>query len=682
MKKTVLVFLLLAAGSAALQAQKKQPTPEQLKAGTLALSNPEQRVFRWNGDTPIFWQSAERVASTYQLAGSESTARQSQNLTEAEKNPTLSPDGKYVAFTRNNDLYTIRLSDKKETRLTSDGSDVILNGRASWVYMEEILGRRTDYCAFWWSPDSKQIAFFRSDETHVPLFTITDSPEQHGYVETLRYPKSGDPIPQVKTGVVSSDGGAIVWAAVDNAEEHYLALPYWRPDSKALWLQWSNRKQNHLKILEMNLATGQLKQIYEEQQKAWIAIDNEPRIHFLKSGKGFVLASDKSGWNRLYLHDMNGKFLHAITGDNCTVLDVLRIDEKENTVFFTCYKDNIGCEDFYRVGLDGKKLQRLTFGNYAHSISLSDNGNYFVTTYSNVQTPPKVDLYNTKGKFVRHIQDTKRPEFDEYEFPKTDFVALKSDDGKFDIPMRIVWPLHMQPGKKYPVRISIYGGPGSMQVRARWTDVFNGLAYRLAEEGVISVTLDHRGSGHNGKVGQEYMYRNLGYWEMADYSQAVRWLIDNKQANPEKIFISGFSYGGYLTTYALTYGADVFTHGIAGGSVTDWMLYDATYTERFMDLPADNLEGYKKSAALTYADRLKGKLLLTHGLRDENVHIQNTYQLVSAFQNALKDFELMVYPENRHGYRGRKQQFSRNAEVVFIYRHLLDKPAPEDLLTK
>lgn len=718
MKKIGISILLLACASG-LSAQKKQLAEGQIWADTLQITDPVRRVINWDGDKAILLGGSPRLALSMPVLSADGktgkitevdrkSIKSTVRVTEArvmdggdiflvtpdgrqtqitaspevEKNPVLSPDLKYVAFTRNNDLYTIRLSDRKETRLTTDGSDVILNGRASWVYMEEILGRKTDYCTFWWSPDSKHVAFFRSDESKVPVFTVADSPGQNGYLETLRYPKPGNPIPQVKAGVVSPDGGAITWAAVDAAEEHYFALPYWRPDSKALWLQWSNRKQNHLKILEMDLASGQLKQLYDEQQKTWIAIDAESRIRFLESGKGFILTSDKSGWNRLYLHDMNGKLITSLTPDNCTVLDVLRIDEKEKTIYFTCYKDHIACEDFYKVNLDGKALQRLSFGPYTHNISLSDNGKYFVTAYSNTQTPPKVDMYTTKGKFVCRIQDTKRAELDEYERPQVELVTLKSDDGKFDIPMRIVWPLNRQPGKKYPVKISIYGGPNSLRVRDGWINLSGGGTYKQAQDGLILVMLDHRGSGHNGKIGQEYLYRNLGYWEMKDYSQAVRWLVDNKQADPEKIMITGFSYGGYLTSYALTYGADVFTHGIAGGSVTDWMLYDATYTERFMDLPVDNAEGYKKSAVLTYADKLKGKLLLTHGVRDENVHIQNTYQLVSVLEDKLKDFELMVYPESRHGYWGNKLMHSRNLENEFVYRYLLNKPLPEELLAK
>ena len=591
---------------------------------------------------------------------------------EEEKNPTLSPDQKYVAFTRNNDLYTIRLADKKETRLTDDGSAVILNGFASWVYMEEILGRGSHYRAFWWSPDSERLAFFRTDDSRVPLFTITDSPGQDGYLETIRYPKAGEPVPQVKAGVVRRDGGAVVWANPKGDDNHYFGLPYWRPDSKALWLQRLNHGQNHLQLLEMELAAGTLREIYGETQATWIAIDDEPRIRFLESGKGFLLQSDKSGWNHLYLHDMHGKLLNPVTAGSYTVLEVLRVDEREKTVYFTCYKDHVGCVDFYKVQLDGKNLQRLSFGNYTHHISLSPNGKHFVTTYSNVKTPPEVALYTTGGKRVNKLQNTKNEMISGCKTLETDFVVLRSDDGLFDLPVRVTWPPNRDEGRSYPVILSIYGGPNAMSVREGWQNTSDE-TLRLAREGVIQAVVDHRGSGHNGKVGQNYMHRNLGHWEINDYARVVRWLVEQGQADPKKMMITGFSYGGYLTCYALTYGADVFTHGIAGGSVTDWLLYDAVYTERFMDTPAENPEGYKAASALTHAGKLEGRLLLTHGLRDENVHAQNTFQLVSLLEDLNKTFDLMIYPASRHGYWGAKREHSRKLTSRFIDEQLLNK---------
>jgi dipeptidyl-peptidase-4 len=685
------IFGLFLLTGASLAAQKKQLTDEELRNNFVRITDPVLQVKEWHGSrvtlscvaSPV-WNSrtvtvdaaeGKIISDTKGLeeqAGFLSMEEQFIESIEGAVNPALSPDSAYIAFTRRHDLYTIRLADRKETRLTFDGSSDILNGHASWVYMEEILGRAGRYRAFWWSPDSRRLAFFRTDDSRVPLFTITDSPGKNGYVETMRYPKAGDALPQVKAGIVSPDGGEITWARIDSNAEHYLGLPYWRPDGQALWLQWLNRDQNHYKLLEIAVASGTTKELYEERQSTWISLDDEPRIRFLPSGKGFILASDKSGWRQLYLHDMDGRLLHRITNGSYTVTETLAVDEKTKTVYFTAYKDQLGALDFYRVGLDGKRLQRLSFGSYSHRIALSPDNRYFVTTYSNVETPPQVALYHTNGKFICSIQDTRNENFHLYEQPETRFLTLRSDDGRFLIPLRITYPLRMEAGKKYPVKLDVYGGPGVMQVRNEWRNAFGGDAYQYARDGLLQVALDHRGSGHNGKAGQEEMFRRLGYWEIADYSQAVRWLVENAQADTGKIMITGFSYGGYVACYALTHGAALFTHGIAGGSVTDWQLYDAIYAERYMDAPADNPEGYAAASALTHAASLKGKLLLTHGLRDENVHVQNTFQLVSVLENLQKDFELMLYPESRHGYRDAKREHSRRTEQEFIYTYLLN----------
>jgi dipeptidyl-peptidase-4 len=683
-----------------LFAQQQQLSPSEMFTGAIRITDPVLRVRQWTKDTLYLGvadmrDSTERKMifdlkkgkivedKTTVLLPTELPSHKNDSLIKSlrgAKNITYSPDSAYLAFTRNNDLYTLRLSDNTETRLTHDGSETLLNGRASWVYMEEIFGRATQYAAFWWSPDSRRLAFFHTDESQVPLYMVADSPGQNGYVETLRYPKPGNDLPKVKVGVVPADGGEITWAQVDESEEFYFGLPYWRPDSKALWLQWLDRGQHHYKLLETDIHTGKTSLLHSEHQATWISIDDEPRILFLPSGKGFIFQSDKNGWHHLYLHDMAGRRLQPLTSGNFTVQKVVKVDEQAKTVYFTCYKDNIACEDFYRVGLDGKNLQRLSFGNYHHQIALSDDGQYFVTTYSNTTTPHKVALYTTKGKLVAELQDSKNANFDKYERPITTFVTIKSADGKYDLPMRITLPLHMEKGKVYPLKVDVYGGPGKASVRNNWVNNFGGDSHQYAADGLIQAVIDHRGSGHNGRLGQNEMYRNLGYWEIKDYSHCVQWLIAHRQADLSKIMITGFSYGGYVTSYALTYGAEVFTHGIAGGSVTDWRLYDVIYTERYMDTPANNPEGYKTSSVVNHADRLEGKLLLTHGLRDENVHAQNTFQLASAFEDLGKEFELLIYPESRHGYRGLKAKHSRKTDIQFVYKYLLEKPVPEGMV--
>lgn len=603
------------------------------------------------------------------------------NDTFPEINATVSPDGKYIGYTKNNDLYAVEIATQKENRLTTDGSDVILNGYASWVYTEEILGRASRYRSFWWSPDSKNIAFFRTDDSPVAPFTITDAPGAHGYLETVRYPKVGDKNPEVKVGIVNPAGGVVVFADFDAKEDQYFGAPFWTNDGSSLWVQWMNRKQNNLKIYAVDPSTGAKKTVYDEVQKTWIQLeDGYERMHMLANNKNFILESDKTGWNNLYLYDMTGKLINEITPGKFTVTDVNFIDEAKKTIYFTARsKENTARRDLYSVNFDGKKMQRLTFGDYNHGgINMSPDGSYFVTTYNNVSTPTKISLVSNKGKIIKDIADSKGAEMNDYALAKTEIVRVKSDDGLYDLPMKVTWPMNYDKNKKYPVLISIYGGPNAGTVMDNWGLTGNQQFY--ANEGLIQVAMDHRASGHFGKEGVNYMYHNLGYWEMKDYTTMTKWLIANAGADPKKICITGFSYGGYLSCYALTYGADVFTHGMAGGSVVDWTLYDTHYTERYMGTPADNAEGYKTSSVLNYADKYKGMLQIVHGNIDDNVHLQNSIQFTSKLQDLKKDFEMMFYSGGRHGWGGNKGIHFQNLKTQFIYKYLLEKPVPKSML--
>ena len=560
-------------------------------------------------------------------------------------------------------------------RLTSDGSKLILNGYASWVYMEEILGRSSQYRSYWWSPDSKKIAFFRSDDTKVPLFVITNAKGLHGEVEYTHYPKVGDPNPSVKIGIISPNGGAAVWTNINEKQDQYFGMPYWKTDGSSLLVQWMPRSQDQLKIYEVNPKTGNIKEFYSEQQKTWVKLtDDGERISFLQNGKGFILSSDKTGWKHLYYYDMNEKLINQITTGNFTVNKIEFIDEANQLVYFSAKgKENTARIDYYSVSMDGTNLKRLSFGDYNHSlVSLSPTASFFITTYSNSATPEKMVLFNNQGKIIKVLGDSKAAGFDDNSIAKTDFLRVKSDDGLFDLPMKVTWPINMDPTKKYPVLISIYGGPDAGTCWDSWT--LTGAQQWYAKEGLIQVVMDHRASGQFGKVGVNYMHRDLGHWELVDYATMVKWLIANKQADPTKICIAGFSYGGYIGSLALTKGAEVFTHALVGGPVTDWTLYDSHYTERFMDLPSENPEGYKTGNVMNYVDKYKGVMQIVHGEIDDNVHMQNSLQLISKLQDAKKDFEMMVYPGGRHGWPGNKAMHFQNLKTQFIYKHLLEKP--------
>lgn len=630
---------------------------------------PHKQVFVKNNDLLL------------ELPGNTLPIKLTNDLAE-EKNPTLNADETMVAFTRDNDLYTINLDTKQETRLTNDGTKTLLNGFATWVYYEEIFGRSTRYRAFWWSPDNKTLAYMRFDESNIPMFPLYRADGLHGELEETRYPKVGDPNPGVKLGFVPAAGGATTWVDFGETTNHQLGWPKFTPSGDALYVQWQNRGQDSLRLFSVNPANGYKTEVYFETQKTWIDLsDADGRLTFINGGKDLLIESDKTGWSHLYLYSANGQFKNAVTAGNYQVTGVKYLDEKTQTLFFTARTLSATAEThLYSISLNGKNLKQLTPIGFNHNVSLSPTGKYFASTYSNVSTPLAVSLYDNKGKLLKEIDNVKGENFANYTPAKTELIHIKSADGKFDLPAVVTWPANMDKNKTYPMLISIYGGPNAGTVMNTWN--WNATRQWYAQEGLIQVAFDHRASGHFGKAGVNYMHRNLGYWEMEDYKTMAKWFIQNGGADSTKICITGFSYGGYMSCYALTYGADVFTHGMAGGSVVDWRLYDSHYTERYMDLPAENPEGYKTSNVLNYVDRYKGHLQIVHGTMDDNVHMQNSLQLVGALQDKKKDFEFMLYPNGRHGWRNlpaRNDHFE-NLKTSFIYKYLLEKPVPAGFL--
>ncbi len=595
-------------------------------------------------------------------------------------NPTASPDGKWMAYTKkDNNLYVMDTIAKTEIKLTSDGSDVIMNGYASWVYFEEILGRGSRYRAFWWSPDSKRICFMRFDDSKVPVFPIYVIKDQHGFLENQRYPKPGDQNPEVKLGVATIADASIVWADIDPKEDQYLGAPIWTPDNRLL-LQWMNRGQDNLKLYTLDLATGNKTEVYDEKQKAWIDLDEANRISFIEDGKKFIIKTDKDGWENLYLHEMDGTLINPVTTGNFWGTSIVKVDEKTKQIYFRARKENSARFDFYKVGLNGKGLTRLSFGEYSHDqINLSPNGKYFITTYSNLSTPTAMALVDAKGKIIRELGNSKGEEFNNYKLPKTEMVRVKSSDGLFDLPMNITYPINFDPNKKYPVLVSVYGGPNAGTVYDRWRPA-TGITAWWAQEGIIQVSMDNRSSGHFGKKGLDFIHRQMGKWETEDYMACGKWLRQQGWVDTSKLAITGGSFGGYMTCMALTYGADVFTHGVANASVTDWQFYDTHYTERFMDTPGENPDGYKNTSVMTWAPKYRGLLRIVHGSSDDNVHMQNSLTLVNKLQDLGKHFEFMLYPGERHGIGGAnaaKGVHNRTEAYNFYYEQLLNRPMPE-----
>lgn len=601
------------------------------------------------------------------------------NSREIELNPTMSPDFKRVAFTRDNDLYSIDVETMEEVRYTFDGSDLILNGWASWVYYEEIFGRGGRYRAFWWSPDSRNIAFYRFDDSKVPMFPIYNSAGQHGKLLQTRYPKAGDPNPEVKFGFVAAAGGDVIWAHFDASEDQYFGTPYWNSNSVNIMVQWMDRDQKNFVLYDVNSLDGSKKPIYKENQETWI-----DWIGDIRFGKcGFYFIRDFELWEQIYFQSYDGSKLERLTTGPNWGIKITSFDEEKGLIYYTARRDASVRNDIYKLTMNkkGNSVNRISTGEYNYSMPLvSPDGKYVLAQYSSLSVPSRLVLLSDSNKGVikpgedRVIADSKSDSFESTNLPLPQLMYITTPEG-FKLPGTIIYPLNFDENKKYPVIVSIYGGPNSTNVMDSWRSP-SSTQLLWAKEGVIQVSLDNRASGHVGKEGINFIHRNLGHYELLDYIQWAKYLKSLPYVNGDKIGITGFSYGGTMTAMALTEGGEYFKYGIAGAGVYDWLLYDSHYTERYMDLPKDNPDGYKNSSVVSKAASYKsntGSLLyLTHGTSDDNVHLQNTIQLIDALQKEGKVFELMLYPGAMHGYGGYQGTHSASATIEFWRKTLLN----------
>lgn len=585
-----------------------------------------------------------------------------------EKNPKFSPDGKKIAYTAGGDLYSYETDSRKRQQLTTDGCEEILNGYASWVYYEEILGRGSKYKAFWWSPDSEKIVFMRFDQGKVPIFPIFRAKGTYGELEKQRYPKPGFPNPKVKLGIADIKRSGVEWINFNDPHDHYLAFLTWNEAADKIYFQRMNRDQNHLRVLVYDSVAKKIETIYEEKQKTWIEFLEAGDLHLLKNSD-IVLRSSKDGWYHIYYIYKNHEKRQVTSGD-WSVRAIKLVDQDEEMIYFSAGKEDSTETDFYKTDYLGKEIIKLTDFKGSHRVTVSPSGKYFIDNYSSIDTPTRVELRNSKWKRVRKIADSYTSVMKDYDLAKVELFRILTDDG-YKLPAMWLLPPGFDKTRKYPVVFSVYGGPGSFSVSNSFPRLSR---FFLAQQDIIVFFVDHRGSGHFGKKGIDLMHRCLGKWEMHDYIQAVKYLRQLPFVDSERIGITGGSYGGYVTALALTKGSDYFKYGIAGASVIDWRLYDSVYTERYMGTPKDNPEGYNDASVLTYVDRYRsGSIRITHGTMDDNVHMQNTIQFVDEVLNAGKSLELMLYPGDRHGYSRKNKLDSSRGSINFWLKKFYSK---------
>lgn len=612
-------------------------TPKQARSLAHEASyklNPTQRAVLLNAANDLIY---------YELGAAE--AVRLTNNAEEETEEDFSPDGRAVSFVRANDLYVVDLSTRAERRLTKTGGDNNLNGVLDWVYEEEVYGRGNRR-GYWWSPDSSRIAYLSIDESPVRTFPVVDHIPRAQVLEETPYPLAGDPNPLVRLGVVAVAGGDTRWVETAGYEptDFLIVRVSWTPDSSRVVYQAQNREQTFLDLNAADASTGKPTRLFRDTTKAWVeAVDDNPR--WLKDGS-FLWRSERDGWLQLYHYSADGSLIKRVTEGRWEVRNLDAVDEQAGVVYFRGTEHSHIAEQVYRVNLDGSGLKRLSQSEGTHRTFFSPNARYFVDSWSDVNTPPQVRLYNSDGTLVRSIDENRVATLGQYKLGKAELMRVKTRDG-FEMEALMIRPPDFDPSKKYPVVEFTYSGPHAPQVRNAWGGNTYMWHQLLAQKGYIVWYCDNRSASGKGAESAWASYKNFGPLELRDLEDGVAYLKTLPYVDGSRIALWGWSFGGYMTAYALTH-SKTWKVGIAGGTVADWANYDSIYTERYMLTPAHNPEGYKESP-LAGAANLSGKLMLIHGAIDDNVHVANTIQLIYALQKAGKQFDLMLYPKSRHG---------------------------------
>jgi dipeptidyl-peptidase 4 len=584
---------------------------------------------------------------------------------QAERDPKLSPDNQYVSFRRGPDLYTVEVSSKIVFRLTANGSDTLLNGQLDWVYPEEL----DIDTAHWWSPDSRSIAYLQFDISREPVFPQVSLLNTRGVLEPERYPQPGDPNADVRLGVVSATGGATRWMDLGEPREFLLARAVWSPSSREILVERLNRVQNNLYLMLTDAATGAARVVLHEEDPQWINVLGEPR--FLGKGERFLWTSERSGFRHLYLYGIDGTLQKQLTSGDWEVTSVDGVDEVRQRVLFTSTEAGPLERQLYSVSFDGANKQRLTRAAGTHTISLAQASGYYLDDFSSLSMPPRRSLYKPDGSDVREVQPARpadRKTSDELDILPAEIVKVKAADGTL-LYARMIKPAGFEAGKKYPAVVIVYGGPGVQEVRDKWS----GLSWDqvLAHKGFVVWQLDNRGSMGRGHKFESVIWHNMGAHELSDQKEGIQYLIGQGFVDPQRIGLYGWSYGGYMTMYAVTHAPGLFKAAIAGAPVANWRNYDSIYTERYMGLPEENEGGYKTSAPVLSVAGLEGtKLLIIHNVEDDNVHFQNSVQLAEALEKAGKQFYMVVYPQKTHHVAGPEYQQLLEETTAFFEEKL------------
>lgn len=632
-----------------------------------AVSAPPGQVMSWENrrvsEQRLQWsQDGSRILALVNgdlfiwTEGAGSSVRLTQTPDVNERDPKLSPDGLKVSFRRGSDLYVMEIASRKATRLTFDGTSTRLNAMLDWVYPEE-LDLDT---AHWWSPDSSHIAYLQFDVGRTPLYPHGDHLKISAVAEPQRYPKAGEPNADVRVGVVSAAGGGTTWMDFGETREHLIARIHWTPDSRHVVAHRLNRVQNRLWIVAADAAAGTSRVLVEETDPAWINLANDFR--FLADGR-ILRGSERSGFRHLYLLAPGGKQIRQLTSGEWEVSSLLAVDEKAGRVYYSSTEGSPLERHIYSIGLDGGGKRKLTSAAGTNSASFSPACDAWMHTHSSLESPSRTVLKKIDGTEIEVWREADHKLAGEFDLLKTELHTVAASDGA-TLYARLIKPAGFDPSRKYPAVVQVYGGPHAQSVRNAWSGI--NFDQVLAHRGFVVWQLDNRGSAGRGHKFETPLYRRLGKRELEDQLAGVRRLLSLGFVDPLKVGIQGWSYGGFMTLYALLHAPDVFKAGIAGAAVTDWRNYDTIYTERYLGLPRDNESGYRESSPVHAAANLQGRLLLIHNIEDDNVLFGNLLQMTNALQLAAKPFETLLYPQKSHAVSGKARQHMNEQMLRFF----------------
>jgi len=637
-------------------------TIKPFKIESYAFSDDEKSILIASEKERIYRHSSLNKYYIYNIENKELKLINENKVQEA----TLSPSGKKVAYVFKNNLYIKDLQKNTETAITIDGQkNKIINGIPDWVYEEEFSFSK----AFEWSPDDNYIAYLKFDESEVKEFSMPIYkglyPEEYKY----KYPKAGEKNSVVSLHIYQVKNQKNIAVTLENDSDFYIPRIYWTKIPNTLMALKLNRLQNTMKLFLINAENGQSQCIYTEQNNTYLEL---PEIVFTKDGKSFFITSDKDGYNHIYQYDMNGKLLKQVTSGKWDVTQLNGYDDVKQMVYYTSAETSPMQRNVYSINIKSGEKKRLTLNDGTNEAIFNSTFTYFINEFSNTETPSIYTLCDNRGKTIRVLEDNAKlkSKLQLANLSKKEFVVLKTSEG-IELNAWILKPQKMEANKKYPVMFCIYGGPGSQEVLDKWD--YNALWYQhLASQGIIVVAVDNRGTGARGAEFRKCTYKNLGKLEAIDQIEAAKALSKLSYIDSTRIGIWGWSFGGYLSTLCLEKGNQQFKLAIAVAPVTNWRYYDSIYTERYNGLPQDNATGYDDNSPINHTKKIKGKYLLIHGTADDNVHFQNSVELIKKLVENNKNFQTMYYPNSNHGiYTGKNTRYHLFSKMTkFILENL------------